>query len=145
MSLLKDKNSLLFIQCPNYTFPFEPHFYKQFIPFFPEISFKYLRRKSLIKNLGKKEYRNIINNLNFNCTYAYINKLNLPIKFLNPIADIFDRLNNDATFRQRLCANFVVKICYQLISLLKIKKLLISAYPKFLCPYLIIEIRKNYN
>ena len=144
MSLLKDKNSLLFIQCPNYTFPFEPHFYKWFIPFFPEISFKHLRRKSLIKNLGKKEYRNIINNLNFNCTYGYINKLNLHIKFLNPLADIFDRLNNDTTFRQRLCNNLLVKICYQLINLLKIKKLLIFVYPKFLCPYLIMEIRRKF-
>jgi 2-polyprenyl-3-methyl-5-hydroxy-6-metoxy-1,4-benzoquinol methylase len=35
MNLLKDEYSLLFIQCPNYTFPFEPHFHKWFIPFFP--------------------------------------------------------------------------------------------------------------
>jgi 2-polyprenyl-3-methyl-5-hydroxy-6-metoxy-1,4-benzoquinol methylase len=143
MRLLKDKNSLLFIQCPNYTFPFEPHFYKWFIPFFPQITFKYLRKKSLIKILGKKEYKNIINNLNFDCTYAYINKLNLPIKFINPITDIFDRLDNDATFRLRLCNNFIVKMCYQLINFLKIKKLLFSVFPKFLCPYLIMEIRKK--
>ena len=30
----------------------------------------------------------------------------------------------------------------QLINLLKIKKILISVFPKFLCPYLIMEIRK---
>ena len=142
MNLLKDEHSLLFIQCPNYTFPFESHFYKWFIPFFPNFTFATLRRKWLIKELGKDRYENILNNLNFDCTYGNLKKLSLPIKFIHPLQDIFNRLDNDATFRQRLCSNFIVKACYQLINLLKIKKLLISIFPKFLCPYLIIEIRK---
>jgi SAM-dependent methyltransferase len=143
MNLLKDEHSLLSIQCPNYTFPFEPHFYKWFIPFFPNFTFATLRRKRLMKELGKNKYENILNFLNFNCTYFNLQKLPLPIKFTHPLKDIFDRLDSDATFRQRLCDNFIVKICYQLINLLKIKKILIFIYPKFLCPYLIMEIRKN--
>ena len=143
MNLLKDEYSLLFIQCPNYTFPFEPHFYKWFIPFFPNFTFATLRRKKLIKELGNDRYDNILNNLNFDCTYRNLQKLPLPIKFTHPLQDIFNRLDNDVTFRQRLCNNFIVKICYQFINLLRIKKLLISVFPKFLCPYLIMKIRKK--
>ena len=143
MNLLKDEHSLLFIQCPNYTFPFEPHFYKWFIPFFSNFTFRTLRRKSLIKELGKGRYENILNHLNFNCTYFNLKKLPLPIKFIHPLQDIFNRLDIDTTFKQRLCNNFIVKICYQLINFLKIKKLLISVYPKSLCPYLIMEIKKR--
>jgi len=47
MNLLKNEDSLLLIQCPNYTFPFEPHFYKLFIPFFPNFTFTTLRRKKV--------------------------------------------------------------------------------------------------
>ena len=143
MNLLKDEHSLLFIQCPNYTFPFEPHFYKWFVPFFSNFTFRTLRRKSLIKELGKGRYENILNHLNFNCTYFNLKKLPLPIKFIHPLQDIFNRLDIDTTFKQRLCNNFIVKICYQLINFLKIKKLLISVYPKSLCPYLIMEIKKR--
>ena len=46
INLLKDENSLLLIQCPNYTFPFECHFYKWFIPFMPNFTFKRLRKKN---------------------------------------------------------------------------------------------------
>jgi hypothetical protein len=143
MNLLKDEHSLLFIQCPNYTFPFEPHFYKWFIPFFPNFTFATLRRKKLIKELGNTMYKNLLNNLNFDCTYRNLQKLHLPIKFPHPLQDIFNRLDNDVTFRQRLCSNFIVKICYKLINFLKIIKLLISIHPKFLCPYLNIKIRKQ--
>ena len=145
MNLLKDGHSLLFIQCPNYTFPFEPHFYKWFIPFFPKFTFATLRRKRLMKELGYTRYENILNNLNFDCTYFNLRKLPLSIKFTHPLKDIFDRLDNDATFRKRLCNNFIIKIYYQLINLLKIKKLLISVYPKFLSPYLIMKIKKNFD
>ena len=120
MNLLKDEHSLLSIRCPNYTFPFEPHFYKWFIPFFPNFTFATLRRKRLMEELGKDKYENILNFLNFNCTYLNLQKLPLPIKFTHPLKDIFDRLDSDTTFRQRLCNNFIIKICYQLINLLKI-------------------------
>ena len=36
LKLLKDENSILFIQCPNYSFPFEAHFHEFFIPFIPK-------------------------------------------------------------------------------------------------------------
>ena len=143
INLLKDENSLLLIQCPNYTFPFECHFYKWFIPFLPNFTFKYLRKKQLIKELGKDRYNNTLNFLNFNCTYFKIKKLNLPIAFKHPLKDIFDRMTNDAVFKDRLCQNSIVSLCYYLINLFKMKNLLIAIYPKFLCPYLIMEIKKK--
>lgn len=142
IKLLKDKNSLLFIQCPNYTFPFEPHFYKWFIPFFPKFTFTYLRKKYLIKTLGKKKYIEIINNLNFNCTYFKIRKLNFSIKFVHPLNDIFNRIEQDSVFRERLLKNFLVRICYRILIFLRIKKLLTFFYPISLAPYLIIKIKK---
>ena len=142
MSLLKDENSLLLIQCPNYTFPFECHFYKWFIPFMPNFTFKYLRKKSLVKELGKDRYNNTLNYLNFNCTFFKIKNLNLPIVFKHPLKDIFDRMEKDSAFKHRLCQNSI-KISYKLINILKIKNLLIALIPKSLCPYLIMEIKKN--
>ena len=143
INLLKDENSILLIQCPNYTFPFECHFYKWFIPFLPNFTFAKLRRKSLIKELGQDRYYNILNSINFDCTYSNINKLPISIQFKHPLQDILNRLDNDALFRHRLCANFAVRIFYQLINFLKLKKLLIYFFPKFLCPYLIFKIKKK--
>lgn len=139
---LKDKNSVIFMQCPNYSFPFEPHFYEFFVPFFPKFTFKHLRKKSLIKQLGKEKYNNILNNLNFDCTYFKLKRLNLPITFTHPLKDIFDRLDSDLEFKKRLFSNNLIKISYNLIKFLKIKSLLIAIFPKFLCPYLIIKLKK---
>lgn len=143
INLLKDENSLLLIQCPNYTFPFECHFYKWFIPFMPNFTFKYLRKKGLIKSMGKDRYSNIFNSLNFNCNYFKIKNLNLPIIFIHPMKHIFDRIENDDVFKERLLQNTIVKLSYKFINFLKIKNLLITAYPKFLCPYLIMKIKKK--
>ena len=38
--------------------------------------------------------------------------------------------------------NNLIKISYNLIKFLKIKSLLIAIFPKFLCPYLIITLKK---
>ena len=143
INLLRDEKSLLLIQCPNYTFPFESHFYKWFIPFMPNFTFKYFRKKTLIKQIGEDKYNDIFNCLNFNCTYFKIKNLNLPIAFKHPLKDIFDRIENDAVFKERLFQNSIVKLSYKLINFLRIKNLLITAYPKFLCPYLIVEIKKK--
>jgi len=143
INLLKDKNSLLFIQCPNYIFPFEPHFYKWFIPFCPNLTFKYLRKKNLIKELSKKNYENILKNLNFKCTYLNVKKMNLNLKFAHPLSSIFDRLDTDNVFRDRLFKNIIVKISYKIINYLKIKNLMIYIFPKLFCPYLILYIKKN--
>ena len=142
INLLRDKNSLLLILCPNFTFPFETHFYKWFIPFMPNFTFKYLRKKSLIKELGEDKYNNILNFLNFDCTYFRIKNLKLSIEFHHPLKDILDRMDKDYVFKDRLCQNSIINGCYKLINLLRIKTLLISIYPKFLCPYLIMEIKK---
>jgi 2-polyprenyl-3-methyl-5-hydroxy-6-metoxy-1,4-benzoquinol methylase len=142
MNLLKDEYSLLFIQCPNYTFPFEPHFYKWFVPFFPNFTFATLRRKKLIKELGNANYENILNNLNFDCTYFKIKKLNFAIKFIHPLKDIFDRMNQDSVFKERLFKNLLVRICYKTIIFLRINKVLTYFYPISLSPYLIMKIKK---
>ena len=143
INLLKDENSLLLIQCPNYTFPFEAHFYKWFIPFLPSFTFKYLRKKQLIKELGEGSYNNTLSFLNFNCTYFKTKKLNLPITFKHPLKNIFDRMKNDDVFKDRLCQNSILSLFYYIINLFKIKNLLITVYPKSLCPYLIMEIKKK--
>lgn len=142
VKLLKDKNSLLFIQCPNYVFPFEPHFYKWFIPFLPKFTFTYLSKKKLIKVLGQEQYANTLKHLNFNCTYFNIKKLNFNIKFIHPLKNIFDRMNQDSVFKERLLKNLLVRICYNIIIFLGIKKILTYLYPISLTPYLIIKIKK---
>jgi 2-polyprenyl-3-methyl-5-hydroxy-6-metoxy-1,4-benzoquinol methylase len=142
IKLLKDEHSLLFIQCPNYTFPFEPHFYKWFIPFFPNFTFAILRRKKLMKELGNARYENTLNNLNFDCTYFKIKKLNFIIKFIHPLKDIFDRMNQDSVFKERLFKNLLVRLCYKIIIFLRIKKIITYFFPISLTPYLIMEIKK---
>ena len=142
LKLLKDENSLLFIQCPNYAFPFEPHFYKWFIPFFPKFTFGYFRKKNLIKTLGEKKYISIVKNLNFDCTYLKIKKLNFPIKFVHPLKDIFDRIEQDRVFKDRLLKNLLVRLCYKIIIFLQIKKIVTYLFPISLTPYLIMKIKK---
>ena len=142
MNLLKDEHSLLFIQCPNFAFPFEPHFYKWFIPFFPKFTFATVRRKKLIKELGKDRYENILNNLNFDCTFFKIKKINFSIKFIHPLKDIFDRIDQDSVFKERLLKNLLVRLCYNIIIFLRIKKILTYFFPISLTPYLIMEIKK---
>jgi len=142
MNLLKDEHSILYIMCPNYTFPFEPHFYKWFIPFLSNFTFATLRKKSLMKELGKDRYENILNNLNFDCTYFKIKKLNFNINFTHPLKDIFDRMNQDNIFKERLLKNLLVRICYKTIIFFGIKKALIYFYPISLSPYLIMRIKK---
>jgi len=142
INLLKDEHSLLFVQCPNYTFPFEPHFYKWFIPFFPNFTFTTLRRKKLIKEFGNDRYENILNNLNFDCTYFKIKKLNFVIKFIHPLKDIFNRIDQDSVFRERLLKNLLVRLCYKIIIFLRIKKIITYFFPISLTPYLIMEIKK---
>ena len=143
INLLKDENSLLLIQCPNYTFPFEPHFYKWFIPFVPNFTFKYLRKKSIIKEMGEDKYKSIFNSLNFNCTFFNIKNLELSIEFHNPLKHIFDRMEKDKIFKDRLCQNSIINVCYKLMHLLRIRGLLTFIYPKFLCPYLIMKIKND--
>jgi hypothetical protein len=48
----------------------------------------------------------------------------------------------DSVFKDRLCQNTIIKVTSKPINLLKIKELLIMIFPKFLCPYLIMEIKK---
>lgn len=142
VKLLKDNNSVIFIQCPNYTFPFEPHFYEFFLPFFPNFTFEKIKKKRLIKKLGEKKYRNILHNLNFNCTYSNIKNKNFNIEFINPIKDIFDRILVDEKFKNRIISNFFIKITYNLIRLLKLEKFLSKIFPNFISPYMIFIIKK---
>jgi 2-polyprenyl-3-methyl-5-hydroxy-6-metoxy-1,4-benzoquinol methylase len=141
--LLKDKNSILFIQCPNYIFPFEPHFYEFFIPFKPDFTFKKVKKNKLIKKLGKERYFNILNNLNFKCTYFEIKKLKLSIQFLNPLANIFERIEKDDIFRKRILQNMLTKLIYKVIIKIKLKNLFIKLLPVSLSPYLTMKIIKK--
>jgi len=135
-------NGIILIRCPNYTFPFEGHFYKFFVPFFPEFTFKNLLKKKLIKNLGEKNYYDLINNINFKCSYFNIKKNFSNLNFVNPLKEILNRLETDVMFRKRIFNNSFLKYFYLFISFLKIKNLLIKFFPIFWNPYLIIEIKK---
>ena len=143
MNLLRNNNSVLFILCPNYAFPFEGHFYKWFIPFLPKFTLTKIRKKQLIREFGLDTYQNIIGSLNFDCTYFKINKIKLPITFENPLKNIFDRINIDPVFKRRLFQNAIIKNFYKIIIYTFLKKILINIYPVSLSPYLIMKIKKK--
>ena len=143
IEMLKDDKSLLYIMCPNYSFPFEGHFYKFFIPFAPNITFKYLRKKELINKLGEEKYLNILNQLNFNCNYFNIKSLNLPIKFDNPLKEIFLRIEKDSDFKKRLFSNKIIKYTHFFLDKLRIKNLICKIYPVSFVPYLVMSIKKK--
>lgn len=141
LNILSSDGTIL-IRCPNYTFPFEGHFYKFFIPFFPEFTFKNLLKKKLIKNLGEKNYYDLLNNINFECVYFNIKKYCFNLKFINPLKEIFNRIETDIHFKKRIFTNLFIKYFYLLIFFLKMERLLIKLFPIFLNPYLIMEIKK---
>ena len=143
LSLLKDDNSIIFIQCPNYTFPFEPHFYEFFLPFFPKFTFEKIKKRKLIKKLGVEKYNNIYKNLNFDCTYKNIKSKNFRVEFFNPIKDIFNRILVDEKFKERILSNYFIKISYKFIIFFKLEKFLYKVFPNFICPYMIFAIRKK--
>ena len=95
-----------------------------------------------MKELGNARYENTLNNLNFDCTYFKIKKLNFVIKFIHPLKNIFDRINKDSIFRERLLKNLLVRILYKIIIFLRIKKIITYFFPISLTPYLIMEIKK---
>lgn len=142
MQLLKN-NGKLRMRCPNYTFPYESHFNIFLIPFFYKFSIQKLYKKNLVKKFGNYQYKNIKNNLNFSCNYFFI-KLNFKkAVFKNPIIDVFDRLNNDQIFYERVLSNKVIKIIYDIINILKLKKIIYFLYPKFLYPYMDFRIKND--
>lgn len=143
IKLLRNNSSIIFIECPNYSFPYEPHFREFFIPLYPSFTFKSLKQKKLIKKYGIKKYNNILNNINFNCNFNYIKKIG-NIKFVNPIEIIFKRIDEDIFFKQRLFSNFFIKLIYNFIKLTFTKKLLIKFFPKTFYPYLIFTIKKDF-
>ena len=140
--LLKNKNSILYIECPNYSFPYEPHFCEFFIPFFPKFTFNNLKKKKLIKKFGEKKYFNILNSLNFNCNTKQIKRINL-IKINNPIKDIFNRIEKDSFFKKRILSNLIIRFSYKMILIFKLKNLLTKIFPSALYPYLILKIKKD--
>ena len=142
LNILSEKKGLLSIRCPNYFFPFDSHFYKFFIPFFPKFTFEKLLKKNLIERIGSERYFELLNNINFNCDYRKIKKFGFNIKFLNPLKDIFDRIEIDKSFKKRLFTNKFIKISYSILNLLKLKKIMIKIFPISLNPYLIMEIRR---
>lgn len=139
--LLSDYNSKALFRAPNYNIPFEPHFYKFFIPSFPTFTFEKLYKKNLVKEFGEERYREIYQSLNFDCKYTYINK-NFSITIKNPLSEIFQRLKNDDLFSQRILKNNKIKAIYKLINQLKLYNFL-KIFPKRFYPYLIFVINRD--
>lgn len=141
IKLLKDENSILFIQCPNYAFPYDAHFYEFFIPFFPKFTFQKLKKKKLIKKIGEEKYYNIINFLNFDCTYKNIKKMNLNIEFKHPIEEIFLRIKKDQQFKSRILQHFLIRAIYKFIIFFKLEKIIFKLYPISISPYMFFTIK----
>ena len=137
---LQDNQSKAVIRCPNYNFPFEPHFYSFFIPNFPDFSFNKILRKRLEKKLGYKKYKEILNSLNFDCRYSTINK-NFNITFNNPFTEILERLKYDESFKARILENNLLNVFYQFIKYFNFIKVF-KLFPKRYYPYLVFEVRK---
>ena len=137
--LLSDSKSKILIRCPNYNIPFEPHFYKFFIPYLPKLTFSRLLKKKLIKDLGEKKYLEILNSLNFNCKFTVLNK-NFKIKTYNPFIEMFERIKSDKAFNERILKNLFLKLFYNFIS--KFTGNFFNLIPKRFYPYLIIELKK---
>lgn len=140
INLLKDKSSKALFRAPNYNFPFEPHFYKFFIPFLPNFTFKSLYRKKLIEEYGERRYLEIFESLNFDCKFSFINKY-FSIDIKNPLSEIIKRLESDKIFNERILKNNKVKIIYKTLNFFKLNYLL-NFLPKRFYPYLIFEIKK---
>ena len=140
INLLKDKSSRALFRAPNYNIPFEPHFYKFFIPFLPHFTFKSLFRKKLIEEYGERRYLEIFESINFDCKFSFINKY-FSIDIKNPLAEIIKRLESDKIFNERILKNNKVKIIYKTLNFFKLNYLL-NFLPKRFYPYLIFEIKK---
>lgn len=140
--LLRNSNSLYYIRCPNYSFPYESHFNLFHILFLEKFTFNFFYRKKLTNIYGKRIYLEMINSLNFNCSYFKIRKLGLKIKFINPSNEIFLRLKTDLQFRKRIFSNKLIYFFYKIIKLLRLNKLINSKI--FLCffPYLVFIQKK---
>jgi hypothetical protein len=141
-NLMKNTRSLCHVRCPNYSFPFESHFYLFYIPFLPMQTFKIFYQKKLLKLHGKERYLSIINSINFNCTYFKIKKLGYKIRFFNAFNDILTRLAKDEQFKKRILSNKLIYFAYKVILFLNLNKIFIFLIPTFLCPYLIFNQRK---
>ena len=140
--LLRNKDSILYIECPNYSFPYEPHFREFFIPNFPKFTFNKIKKKKLIKKFGEQKYYNILKSLNFKCNFNEIIKLE-SVQILNPIEIIFNRILNDKFFKQRILSNYRINLIYKIIVKFRLKKLLVRIFPKMFYPYLIMVIKNK--
>tara|TARA_B100000989_G_C19383234_1_gene402515 strand:- start:111 stop:809 length:699 start_codon:yes stop_codon:yes gene_type:complete len=141
--ILKDEKSICHIRCPNYSFPFESHFYVFFIPTLPLFTFKILHEKKLIKKYGKRLYFSTLNSLNFGCTYFKVKNLNQNLFFLNTLDDIFLRIEKDKVFKKRILSNKIISFTYSLIKNFGLKKLISFIYPNLLSPYMVMNLKKN--
>ena len=80
--------------------------------------------------------------MNFNCDYRKIKKFGFNIKFLNPLKDIFDRIDTDNDFKNRLFSNKLIEITYKIIVIFKLKKMIMGLFPISFIPYMKMEIKK---
>jgi hypothetical protein len=140
--LLRNSTSLCHIRCPNYSFPYESHFNLFHIPFLEKLTFKFFYKKKLINTYGKRIYLEMINSLNFNCSYFKIKKLGLKIDFVNPADEVFLRLKSDSQFRKRVLSNKLINFFYIIIKLSNLNKFISSKIFTFIFPYLILNQKK---
>lgn len=142
--ILKDEKSICHIRCPNYSFPFESHFYVFFIPTLPLFTFKILYEEKLIKKYGKRLYFSTLNSLNFECTYFKVKRLNQNLFFLNTLDDIFLRIEKDKVFKKRILSNKIISFTYSLIKNFGLKKLISFIYPNLFSPYMVMNLKKKF-
>ncbi|WP_440657143.1 class I SAM-dependent methyltransferase [Candidatus Pelagibacter sp. HIMB1509] len=142
ISLLKDKDSRMLIKCPNYSFPFESHFYTFFIPFAPLFTLKKIKKNKLIKKFGEETYNRIIESLNFNCSFTHIQKLNFNIFYINPFSEVMKRIKYDQKFSSRIFSNYFIKVIYLILIKAKLYKIVEKIFPKRFFPYLIMLLKK---
>lgn len=133
-------NGKAIILCPNYSFPYEPHFR---IPLIINSKITYSIFKKRILNFEKSNNCNgLWMGLNF-VTWTQLNgeckKQNLK-SFNNSkiIEDLFERLNIDEKFSSR---HKLLKIPVKILIFFKIKKILKFNIIKKFLPYMLVEIK----
>lgn len=138
MKNVLNKDGEIFIHCPNYLIPYEPHFRCFLLPFGKNINEFVFKNK--IKQ--KQELWNDLNFINYNQIIKYVKNKKLFIKFNNKIAyDLLNRLTVDKEFSERMPK--LVVLVNKMLLLTKTTNLLKLISPKLQSPMeFIIKLEK---
>ncbi|OGH96823.1 MAG: hypothetical protein A2039_06375 [Candidatus Melainabacteria bacterium GWA2_34_9] len=138
-NVLKDAGKV-FIHCPNYLIPYEPHFRMFLLPFGKKIN------EFIFKNKIKEKHElwNDLNFINYNQIVNYSKQRKLSVQFNHEIIyESFKRLSdaNNKEFKNRI-PKFIFVI-YKLLTLTKLIKLLKLMPSKYQTPMeFIIQCKK---